>query len=111
MKNSLVLDFSVSRQYSVKILVKQASSLRFRIFSTDVTQVYLQSIKKLKRDIYIGPTSELFLKSDKVFNLLKPLYGLEESGGYWGSTFRNHVGKKLKMQPIIGNHSFFFPEK
>lgn len=111
MKNSLVHDILVSRQYSVKILVELASSLGFQIFSTDVTQAYLQSSESLQRDIYIRPPPELSLKPDKVLKLLKPLYGLAESGDYWGRTFRNHLEKKLGMQSIVADPSFYFQKR
>jgi hypothetical protein len=42
-KKSLVHDAAISKQYSSRILVGLAANFGFRLFSTDVTQAYLQS--------------------------------------------------------------------
>lgn len=89
LKTSLVHDSATSKQNSTKMLVGLAAVLGFRLLSTDVTQAYLQSADKLMRDIYIKPTQEFELGADKVLKLLKPLYGLSDSGDYWGSKFLN----------------------
>jgi len=83
MKTSLVHDNATARPHSTRILVGLASSFGFRLFSTDVTQAYLQSSENLTRDVYIRPSKEFGLKPDTMLNLLKPLYGLSDSGNYW----------------------------
>lgn len=62
----------------------------FRLFSGDVTQAYLQSAEKLKRDIFIDPPNQFNLSPDELPKLMKPLSGLAECGDYWNKTFRNH---------------------
>lgn len=69
----------------------------FRLFSTDVTQAYIQSAEKLRRDIFINPPKEFNLKPDELLQLLNPLYVLPESGDYWGRTFRGHQENDLGM--------------
>ena len=90
LKKSLVHDISVAKQHSIKKLIGIAAIFDFRLFSTDVTQAYLQSAEALQRDIFIKPPKEFELKPNELIKLLKPLYGLTESGDYWGRTFRNH---------------------
>ena len=52
------------------------------MFSTDVTQAYLQSAEKLMRDVYVKPSKEFELQPDQVLKLFKPPYGLAEIGDY-----------------------------
>lgn len=54
LKTSLVHDSATSKHTSTKVLVGLAAIFGFRLFSTDVTQAYLQSADKLVRDIYIS---------------------------------------------------------
>jgi len=72
LKKLLVHDISVARQHSTKILIGIAAIFGFRLFSTDVTQAYLQSAENLKRDIFIDPPEEFNLKPDELIKLLKP---------------------------------------
>lgn len=53
LKNHLVHKISVAKQQTTKILIGIAAIFGFRMFSTDVTPVYIQSIENLKRYIYI----------------------------------------------------------
>lgn len=58
-------------------------------------------------NIYVRPTHEFRLNSDQLLRLLKPLYGLFESGDYWHETFFRHLQHDLRMQPTAGDFSFF----
>jgi hypothetical protein len=74
------------RQLSSRLLVRLSASFGFSLFSTDVTQAYLESSENLVRDVYIMSTKELLLAPGKMLKLLRPLYGLADSGDYWGRT-------------------------
>jgi len=67
MKTSLVHDSSKARQQSTRLLVGLAAIFDFRLFSTDVTQAYLQSSDDLMRDAYIKPSKEFDLSSEQVY--------------------------------------------
>lgn len=108
MKSFLVHNLSVSKQFSARIFVCLASIHGFRFFSTDVTQSYLQSDEKLKRDIYGKLPKELTLDQDLLLKLLLPLYGISESGDYWCRTFILHLEKDLKMSSSFSDPALYF---
>jgi Reverse transcriptase (RNA-dependent DNA polymerase) len=76
--------------------------------STDVTQAYLQCAEKLLRDVYIKPTKEFSMGPGQLLKLLRPLYGLADSGDYWGRTLANHLRKDLGMKSTTGDPALFF---
>ena len=108
MKTSLVHDTSTAKQSSVKILVGISAIYGFRIFSIDVTQAYLQSSENLKREIYVKPSREFKLHDGELLKLRKPLYGLPDSGDYWGRTISDHLTNVLGMKKTIGDEAFFY---
>jgi Reverse transcriptase (RNA-dependent DNA polymerase) len=88
LKTSLVHDTATSRQHSSRLLVGLAASFGFRLFSTDVTQAYLQSSENILKDVYVKPTKEFVLEPGKILKLRRPLYGLADSGDYWGKHYQ-----------------------
>ena len=110
LKTSLVHDVSTARQFSVKMLVGLAVLCGFRLYSTDVTQAYLQSAENLMRDVYIKPSREFTLGPDQVLKLLKSLYGLADSGDYCGRTLKRYLIEELGMKQNITDGAFFFQQ-
>ena len=108
MKTSLVHDSATSRQISTRILVGLAAIFGFRLFSTDVTQAYLQSSSDLMREVYIKPGKEFNLRPNEILKLLRPLYGLADSGDYWGATFSKHITEDLGMRSCVGDSAMFY---
>jgi Reverse transcriptase (RNA-dependent DNA polymerase) len=79
----------------------------FEIISADVTQAYLQSASELKRKVFVNPNC-IDLKPDELLQIMKPLYGLAESGKYYAQTFIRHHLTHLRMTQTTGDVSLFF---
>lgn len=107
-KHLLVHTSTNLRQSSVRLLLSIAALFGFRIWSQDVSQAYLQSAEKLMRDIYVVPKKEFHLSKAVLLKLLKPLYGLTDSGDYWHATLTNHLRKNLEMVPTFSDPALFF---
>ena len=107
-KNILVHNSTNLRQSSIRTLIAIAAVFGFSLWSKDVSQAYLQSAEKLMRDVYVRPTKEFNLGADQLLKLLKPLYGLSDSGDYWHVTFANHLQHDLGMISTAGDLSLFF---
>ena len=108
LKTSLVHDTATPRQHYTRSVIGLAAIGGFRLFSTDVTQAYLQSAEQVMRDVYIKPTGEFELNQGKLLKLLKPLYGLADRGDYWGRTISNHIKEDLNMTGTTSDGAFFF---
>jgi Reverse transcriptase (RNA-dependent DNA polymerase) len=77
------------QQRSLRIIFALASNFGFKIWTQDVTQAYLQSSGTLARKVFIEkPASELELCPNQALQLLKPLYGLADSGDFFVSGAR-----------------------
>jgi hypothetical protein len=50
----------------------------------------------------------LQLGPDELLQVIKPLYGLSDSGDYWGKTLNYHHKSELQMSQITGDFSFFY---
>ncbi len=51
------------------------------------------------RDVFVRPTKEFKLSQGHLLKLLKPLYGLSDSGDYWNATMSRHLREDLLMKP------------
>jgi hypothetical protein len=71
------------------------------MWSTDIKQAYLQSAEDLKREIYVRPDVTK-LPPDELLQVVKPLYGLADSGDYWHETLTVHHILKLLMEQSTG---------
>lgn len=99
------------RQRPTKVIVSASAVLNFRVFSHDVSKSYLQSKDHLSRGIYLQPRladMDLFgIKEGECLHLLKPLYGICNSGDYWGITVASHIKDDLKMAPLTADPSLY----
>lgn len=111
MKKSLVHCVSLAKQFSTKIILSIAATMDFKLFTTDVTQAYLQSMELLNRKVFVQPCSAFPLSPDMVLQLQKPLYGLPESGDYWDRTMKNHIKKDIGMQACTLDDAFYYKRK
>jgi hypothetical protein len=82
---------------TVKSMVATAAALRLPLLTRDVSQAYVSSESLLSREIYIIPPRALNLDKDILWRVLKPLYGLPESGLHWFERFRRYHQRQLGM--------------
>ena len=106
-KGLLIHNSTTLKQSSIRLLIAIAAMFGFRIWAQDVAQAYLQSAEALQREVFIRPTGELRLGRDQLLRLLKPLYGLTDSGDYWHQTFSRHLKEYLTMRPTAGDLSLY----
>ena len=86
---------------SIRLLLGLAALHGFDVWTSDVRQAYIQSAEPLMRDIFIrNPVPEFALDPHQCLQLLKPLYGLCESGDLWHKALDDHHRKDLKMRPL-----------
>lgn len=99
---------SVVKKHVIIMLIGILSIFGLCLFSSDVIKSYIQSLEKLERRSLINPTKEFNLKKRELFELLKPLNGLSESGDYWGRSFKYHLKKESRMESIIFDTALFY---
>ena len=66
-------------------------------YTRDITQAYIQSHTDLERDVYIRAPKELGLQPGFVLKVVRPLYGIPESGLHWYLTYLSHHLETLGM--------------
>ena len=93
---------------SIRLMLAFASIFDFDVWISDVRQAYLQSEEPLSKAIYIDrPCPEFSLNPDQCLQLLKPLYGLCESGDLWHATLDRHHRKDLGMKPLDSDPALY----
>ena len=97
---------------SVRLLLALAELHGFSTWTSDVTQAYLQSAVPLMRDVFIkDPVPEFELNPNQSLQLLRPLYGLCESGDLWFKTLDDHHKNDLEMKPMRSDPAFYMSMK
>lgn len=84
----------------------------FRLFSHDVTQVFLKIKPNLARQVFIRPKKKerqvLGLKENELFELVQPLYGLCDAGDYWGTSKELHLINDLGLSQPCGDAQMYY---
>lgn len=110
-KPYLAHDVTTLRPTSIREVLSVAPVLGMRLFTHDVTQAYIQSEEHFFTNVFLVPKERdrhLFgVTSDKALKLIKPLYGLCDSGDYWAQTIERHLCSDLGMIPCILDPSLF----
>jgi hypothetical protein len=107
MKKSMVHTATQLSLSSTRLILAVAAVIGFDVWSTDVNQASLQSACRLKRELFIQP-KELVLGKNDFLQLLLPLYGLVESGDYWGETLTGHHVLELQFEQSPIDLALFF---
>lgn len=111
-KDYIISDAPTLMRYAMRSLLALASSLKLKIYSRDVRQAYLQSNDDFKRQVYIRiPKGYDNIPPHFVLQVLKPLYGLTESGSYWIETYLNFFLLDMKMSPFLLDPCFMYKKK
>ena len=109
LKNFMVHSSQTLQPSSIRLLLALASIFGFQVWTSDVTQAYLQSAIPLSRDLFLdSKVPELELSPDQCMQILRPLYGLTESGDLWFQTLQQHHTLDLKMSHLKSDPSFHF---
>lgn len=58
-------------------------------------------------DVYVKEPDELQLQPEELLKLLKPLYGMSDSGNYWNHTFARHRRDDFQLTPTTVYFSLF----
>lgn len=114
LKHMMVHTTSTLQPQSIRFLLALAAIHGFDIWTSDVyvgwriRQAYLQSAEPLTRDIFIKKSvPEFELDPSQCLKLLKPLYGLCESGDMWHATLDNHHIQDLEMKPLRSDPALY----
>ena len=101
LKNMMVHTSQNLQPSSVRLFLSLAELHGFCTWTSDVSQSYLQSAEPLMRGIFISrPVPGFELEPHQCLKLLKPLYGLCESGDMWHRTLDAHHKKDMGMRPL-----------
>jgi Reverse transcriptase (RNA-dependent DNA polymerase) len=106
-KKKVVHSSAILKQSSVRILLATAAIMGFEVISADETQAYLQSASELKRKVFVKSNC-IDLKPDELLQIMKPLYGLAESGDYCAQMFIRHHLTDPRITQATGDFSLFF---
>eukprot|EP00171_Calliarthron_tuberculosum_P022145 IDg22145t1 len=93
---------------SIRLLLTLAALHEFDVWTSDVTQAYLQSAIPLQRDVFITrPPPEFELDPSQCLKIMKPLYGLCDSGDLWHRTMDEHHRNDLGMTPLRSDPALY----
>ena len=95
------------KQSSIRLILALATILGFDVWSLDVKQAYLQAASTLRRKLFVKPEF-IELKPGELLQVVKPLYGLTESGDFWCETTHIFHVDKLRMKQSTRDFVLFF---
>ena len=107
-KQNMVTEAPTVLRHSVRLLLSLASMLDLEVWTRDITQAYIQSMSDLLRDVYLIPPPNLGIAKDKIIQVMKPHYGITESGSYWWLTYLNYHTEDLGMKQSAMDPCLFY---
>ena len=89
----------VSQRLILALTPSLHHDLGFELALRDITQAYLQSKQPLQREIYARIPKEVshMYPPQTIMRIVKPLYGIPESGNYWWEDYSNHHTRALAL--------------
>ena len=89
----------------MKILLLFAIANKWIILSGDVSTAFLHAELPQDKPIFVKPPKEYYTGNDVVWQLLRPLYGLETAPKHWQDYFSTILeglgGRRLKGEPNV----------
>lgn len=105
---ALFHDSTNMNQTSIKALTAIAAVFRYDVWKTYISQAYLESRMRLLADVYILPSKEFNLPPDVRLRLLRPPYGVPDTGNYFHTVFPSHMTTPFGMSQTFGDLAVFF---
>lgn len=100
-KANILTQSPTIQRSSQRIILALAPSLlpHVKIYLRDITQAYVQSQSQLNRTILASLPKEIehLYPRGTIMKVIKPLYGIAESGNHWYTTYSRHHKTKLGM--------------
>jgi Reverse transcriptase (RNA-dependent DNA polymerase) len=84
---------------SKRILLTVAASMGTGLGTRDESQAYICTTHALLRRVFVVPPAEAEAEEDELWEVLRPLYGIPESGAMRYSTYSKYHREKLAMRP------------
>lgn len=91
---------TVKRFHQRPIIYLAPSFHDMKIYTRDVEQAYVQRSTTLERPVFTNAPKELNLPEDMVLRVIKPFYGIPESGLHWYRTYLDHQLNALHMERV-----------
>jgi hypothetical protein len=114
-KEQVLTQSPTIQRTSQRLMICLAAMLRdeeTELYLRDITQAYTQSKSKLNRVFYIHPppelTAQLGMNNDVILQVVKPLYGVPESGNHWFKTYHGHHTEQLGMTQSTYDPCFLY---
>ena len=100
LKKFFLTQSSTVQRSSQRLLLAIAPALASiaNLYLRDITQAYVESTTKLSRVILAKPPIELKLPNEIIIMVIKPLYGVPESGTHWYRAYSEHHKENLLMK-------------
>jgi len=98
-------DSPTVKKSSVRLMIFLAAQYGWKIETRDVTAAFLQA-DDLEREIYVQPPKESEDK-DKLWRLVKPMYGLDEASHRWFTTLSSFLVHELKCEQTLDDPCMF----
>ena len=102
----IVHDARTVRPESICLLVALGIIFGLELFTADWKQDYIQSKSAVKRDILIRP-AELEFNTNELVKIVRPIYGLPDSGEYYADTLAHHLRGHCRFQQATTDQSLW----